>query len=90
MVYDPVRGFSANRAGAKGWFTEEGRAYVTINSDGLQEIGSTLWKSHREPFALLSWGTPSPQRFRLRWGECLLVGDGTRVRKMRSAEGPEN
>jgi len=44
MAYDPVRGFSANRPGAKGWFTEEGRAYVTINSAGLRDREHDLEK----------------------------------------------
>jgi hypothetical protein len=37
MAYDLVRRFSANCQGAKGWFTEEGRAYVTIDSVGLRD-----------------------------------------------------
>ena len=44
MAYDPIRGFSANRPGAKGWFTEEGRSYVTINSAGLRDREHDLGK----------------------------------------------
>ncbi|MEO7863444.1 MAG: SGNH/GDSL hydrolase family protein [Nitrospirales bacterium] len=45
MAYDPVRGFTANRPGAEGWFTEEGRAYVRINSAGLRDREHDLEKS---------------------------------------------
>lgn len=44
MAYDPVMGFTANRPGAKGWFTDEGRAYVTINSAGLRDQEHDLRK----------------------------------------------
>jgi len=44
MAYDPVMGLSAHRPGAKGWFTEEGRAYVTINSAGLRDREHDLEK----------------------------------------------
>ena len=44
MAYDPVMGFSAHRPGAKGWYTEEGRAYVTINSAGLRDREHDLGK----------------------------------------------
>jgi hypothetical protein len=44
MAYDLVRGFLANCQGAKGWFTEEGRANVTINGVGLREQEHDLEK----------------------------------------------
>ena len=45
MAYDHVRGSSANRQGAKGWFTKEGRRYVTINTDVL--LGRKICKTDR-------------------------------------------
>ena len=44
VVYDPVMGVSAHRPGAKGWFTEEGRAYVRINNAGLRDREHDLEK----------------------------------------------
>lgn len=40
---DPVLG-RANIPGAAGWFTDEGRAYVKINSDGLRDREHSLEK----------------------------------------------
>lgn len=44
MAYNPIRGAAAHRPGAKGWFTEEGRAYVTISSAGLRDQEHDLQK----------------------------------------------